>query len=514
MKKSAQCPDIHLRTRFNHFRASSGIQAHRTHLVVSAIWYARPTLRLLVRCLFTGVWGCALLAYLPIRAGTDPWRNWGDPSSIDALWDHFWASRIRAAYADQMGQFKIDTLVEFLEQVGGPGCILAALGLTGLTLSVRYPVSRVLLSILVADMLYSVFINPMGVRDAQNGIVTVGVLLAGSAITFNSILCKLNNHWILSAGVGICLALSTPQAYSDDRGLPALLDAAAAAAPIDAILMVSSDNLAAGLAYRQVVEGARPDLAVIVRQHVAYKSSVGPVKRRRPFALPRWQPGHQLAEISHLQGRWPILWEWSAGLDSAVRPRSLQPQFPLFSRGVGTKAQMFDGPLKRLDAMVGRQNFIAVRSLASLRTDWAQFLLTQNKVEQATEQLLKTTQLEPENPKRWNNLGAAFSRLGNLDHAISATEHALILQPTDPITRTNLARYRLAKGEIKAAEELLIAVVSDRPTASAWALLGTIAGNRGDLDMARRYFIKALILDPTQSDAKAGLVQLDGAPTP
>ena len=394
-----------------------------------------------MRCLFTGVLGCALLAYLPIRAGTDPWRNWGDPSSIDALWDHFWASRIRAAYADQMGQFKIDTLVEFLEQVGGPGCILAALGLTGLTLSVRYPVSRVLLSILVADMLYSVFINPMGVRDAQNGIVTVGVLLAGSAITFNSILCKLNNHWILSAGVGICHTLSTPQAYSDDRGLPALLDAAAAAAPIDAILMVSSDNLAGQPPTSRRRCSTRPCVIEATRRH---QSSVGPAKRRRPRSatLAAWTSLVKSA-ICRAGGQYC----GNASVDSAVRPRSLQPQFPLFSRGVGTKAQMFDGPLKRLDAMVGRQNFIAVRSLASLRTDWAQFLLTQKKVEQATEQLLKTTQLEPENPKRWNNLGAAFSRLGNLDHAISATEHALILQPTDPITRTNLARYRLARNK-------------------------------------------------------------------
>ncbi|MEE2788618.1 MAG: DUF2723 domain-containing protein [Myxococcota bacterium] len=474
-------------------------------MLASALVYARPRIKSLVAPFIAGVWGCGVIAYLPIRASTAPWRNWGDPSTLNAVWDHFWAARIRAAYSGQMGQFDLEVLSTFGGQVSGPFGVFIVVGGLGLILVSRTPIGRTLLAILVADVFYSVFINPMGVRDAQNGIMTVVVLIAGVAVSFHQLLKSRFNHWLLGVGLGIYLTCTVIENHAKDNGLPTLLDDLQATAPIDALVMVSSDHLAAGLAYRQVVEIARPDMAVIVRQHASYESSVGPVKRRLPFALPRWQPGQSLGEFAHLHGRWPLLWEWSAGLDSTVRPKDLRPQFPLFSRGVGTMEVPFDPALNRLDLDVQGNNFIAIRTLASLRTDWAQYLITQNQLSAATLQFGRAAELEPTNPKRWNNLGVSFSMLGQLDRAISATRRALEISPDDGIAQTNLARYILAQGDMMTAQTLLEEVVRNQPTASAWALLGTIAGNRGEQNRARECFEHALRLDPGQPEAKLGL---------
>ena len=116
----------------------------------------------------------------------------------------------------------------------------------------------------------------------------------------------------------------------NDRGLTRLLTPIDRLSPVEGMALVASDHFAAGLAYMQVVEGSRPDLAVVVRQHVMYASSVGPVRRRLPHTLERWQPGSRLQDLAHLKDGWPILWEWNLGLDQQVRPRDLTPFFPCF----------------------------------------------------------------------------------------------------------------------------------------------------------------------------------------
>ena len=103
-------------------------------------------------------------------------RNWGDPSSLTTLWDHFWGARIRVAYGDQIGNLDFDTLTLFLEQLVLNAPLLAGLGLAGLLVTVRKKHGSFIVAVLVIDLFYSILINPMGVRDQQNGILTVACL--------------------------------------------------------------------------------------------------------------------------------------------------------------------------------------------------------------------------------------------------------------------------------------------------------------------------------------------------
>ena len=84
----------------------------------------------------SGMVGGAITLYLPIRAQTGPWRNWGDPSTFDAWLSHFWADRIRRAYSDQMGH-RCSVSDQFLDHMVFMQWPLAVLGLIGLLLALR-----------------------------------------------------------------------------------------------------------------------------------------------------------------------------------------------------------------------------------------------------------------------------------------------------------------------------------------------------------------------------------------
>lgn len=443
--------------------------------------------------------GGLVVLYLPLRAAADPWRNWGDPSTLPALWDHLSGARIRAAYAAQFGHFDPAALARWAEQLvlGAPA--LVALGLAGFVRLARRPLGLVVPALWLCDAVYAFALNPMGLADLQNGVPGAALLAIGAAAAVDALAPRRAGiAAAVAAAVALWWAAPRFELYTAERGLGAVVDRIGDALPPDAIAAVASDNLAAGFAFAQVVEGARPDLAVVVRQHVGYASSAGPVARRRPAAMAGWRPGVGLGALVHLRGAWPLGWEGASGLDAAAMPAGLGPRFPLLVRGVGDEPIPPSPP-----AGIGRQG----------RRAWAGWLSDRGRFELARRRagvpfFEAARQIEPENPARWNNLGTALAAAGDHAAAQAAVAVAVALDPGDRLARQNLARYTLHAGDAAGARALLDALVDEGPTADALGLRGVVRGNAGDLDGAAADFEAALRLDPGQPEARAGIEQV------
>ena len=475
--------------------------------------------RRLVIGLTAAVVGGLCLAYLPLRSSTELWRDWGDPSSLGALWDHLMGSRIRAAYGDQMGQISVAHAAVFGGQLIAlaPGLLL--LGLLGMVRSVRTPAVRWLVVVWALDTVYAILINPMGLRDLQNGVPGLVALGVGAALALDSARVRLTAP-LLAA---VCVFGALPGVFDSqlrgDRGLMVLMEAADSGAPPEALAFVASDNYAAGYAFRQVVEGARPDVAVIVRQHAGYDSSVGPVARRLPHATAGWQPRTGLQSFRHLRAAredasidaarpWPIVWEWATGLDAALAPPNLRPAVPWFRRAPGDGPSAVLGWINRARiGPQGRHHFGAVID------DLTRWWLARDP-DRAVAAGRSATLVNPTNARRWINLGQAQLRRGDRDDAIVSTLEALKVEPTSRMAQLNLARMVLTVQPAQALA-LLDGIIADADApaelADAYGLRGVLRAQAGDMAAARLDWQRALRLDADQAEARIGMARL-GAP--
>ncbi len=480
-------------------------------LFLTVAWQTRG--RFVASLVGVATFGGAVILYLPIRAAAEPLRNWGDPGSLGALWEHFTGARIRRAYADQFGQIDAEAAGQFFDQWVSFTPLLLLMGLVATMMLYRRRGGWVFGALFLLDWVYSVALNPMGVRDLQNGLMGVVVLGVASGSVLDALTESSRRRGIILACALLVGVLFARFEQRHDRGLPLLLDKIADEQPPEALVLVASDNLAAGLAFRQVAEGERPDLAVLVRQHIAYPSSVEPVRRRVPHALAGWSPGAGLGDLKALAGDWPVGWEWAEGLDGGARPAALRPAFPLFARpragaiGYGHALETAIARLGEsgLDAPQGK------RAYGNLADNYGRYLLGRRQPKLALQAFRFATRIQPENPGRWNNLGSAFARMGQYDGAVSATKVALELAPDNRLAGLNLSRYLIAQGKYEDAAKTLAAL--KELGAEGHGLRGVIRGNQKDLEGARKDFEAALTIDPENAEAKAGMARLRSDPS-
>jgi hypothetical protein len=457
--------------------------------------------------------GGLCLAYLPLRSSTELWRDWGDPSSMGALWDHLMGSRIRAAYGDQMGQLTDANAAVFGGQLIAlaPGLLL--LGLLGMVRGVRVPAARWLVVIWVLDTLYSIFINPMGLRDFQNGVPGLVALGIGAALALDNARGRFTTPLLAVACMFGALPGILDSQLRTDRGLMVLMEAADSGAAPEALAFVASDNYAAGYAFRQVVEGARPDMAVIVRQHARYASSVGPVVRRLPAAMAGWRAQTGLQSLEHLSaprqraptdsaGPWPVVWEWATGLDATLAPADLRPAVPWFRRVPGDGPSAVLGWLNR--ARVGPQGRNHYGAIIDDLTRW----YIARDVDKAVGAGRSATLVNPANAARWINLGQALLRRGDIEKAIISTLEALKVEPGSRLAQLNLARMILAREPVRTMALLDSIIADDEDVADAYGMRGVLHAQTGNMAAARIDWQRALSLDPTQAEAVVGMAKL------
>jgi hypothetical protein len=505
--------------------------------VVAALAHRRAA-RPLGLTIGAAVVGALVILQLPLRALDRPMRNWGDPSTPEALWSLLTGARIREAYAEVFLRFDPRAAHTFADQVLGP---YGALGLGALGLGVallRGGGHRTLgaLALLVGglDVFYATMLNPMGVRDTQNGVPVVFVLALGLGLLGTL-------RWAGPAlAVGLAPAALTTwlalSANTTDRVFGTLTDRTLDVVPVRGVAFVASDDLASGAAFAQVVEGARPDVAVLVRQHVWDASSVGPVRARLPDVAPGWASGDGLAPLLRaVASGSPWLWEWARGLDREALTAAdvdLRPAVPLFRGEAEVRAAASEAPLETLRAtaesitrmgvegdgltlrrwLAGQGNDLGLARLQSLGAEPDARAL-------AVEALgLGCRAAPPGMASPCTNLAVA---VGGGEAALQALDAAVALAPDDASVRMHRAGLRLRANQPLDALEDVARALEDGglrapdERARALALRGLANAQLERAAEARADLEAAIALDPTNADARHGLTLLGaraGAP--
>ncbi len=427
---------------------------------------------------------CGVLAALPVaylivaaRAGRP--IDWGDPSDASRWFAHVTARRIREAYAARM--FVAWRVPENLAHIGriareDLGWVPLALGAIALPVALAHRALRWVVVVGAVDVLYAALVNPMGLGDRQTLFVAEACLcvLAGTAIAwgatrlaagsfarFAPVAPALGGALILAALLRADGAYAArADGWSETEVL--LGGGALGAVPPRSIVLCESDDLCGGALFAQYVEGERPDVAVLPRQHLADGPTWRRFRARAPLRIAepawsglererlrvarlrwlvangreqvRWQQGEiddeRLARVRLGSSETPVL----ATLDAPVGATDRDALAWLARRDVRG-----DGG-RRLGASVlvsvGRR--VAVGGLALGVPFWRAAIV-----------------LDPDHAVAYTNLGVAMARAGDLLEAIRLTERATAIDPERRTAWRNLAEYRTVIGDHVAATEAM-----------------------------------------------------------
>ncbi len=440
---------------------------------IAACWCARPqgvgppaTARGPIRLVAGAVCVAALvgllvIAYLPIRAAAEPWRNWGDPSSFGALLDHLTGARIRAAYASDMGAWSrlaltVPMALRQLYDQCGALVVFAPLAVFALPRRV----GAVLALTLAADLAYTALLNPMGMRDLQTGTLAATALCALALAGAGSLFLPFGRPGIFIGVVGGLAAITTPaEAVVSDTRAAELAVLALDELPIGAVALVGSDDLAASTTFVQGVEGARPDVVTLVKQHLQDPTARAAAVRADGLGrLAPWPPLSALlsgtvgVELSDgaIDGR---LVGWAPSLP-LLRPGATEPLFASFEHALRRLGVHDDEGRRVVARWLALAGTFAGRSGPSPDADraieaaWALAhqarvgvnegarLTAAGQIDDARVVLTEAVRLDPLSVKAWFNRGVVDAFCGDTRAAREAFASAL---------RLGLGRSRAAR---------------------------------------------------------------------
>ncbi len=458
-----------------------GLGAHASFVLTAvALWPLALTVshawRRLPRLLPWGLLGAAVVLYLPAAAASDPWLDWGDPSSPGRLWSHLTGASIRASFAAEMGaggvaaQHAASRWADLAG--GGAAAILLLLG----ALSAAWVRPRRLwlagALVVVSDAAFSVFVNPMGQADLQTGVpgawglallAAVGLgQLAGSEGAVARGLLSARAARLVTAAVGVvALALAAGRHLADrppDEGADVFGRMALEEPSPGSTVFATSDHLASQSFYLLGVEAMRPDLMVLVRQHLADTRAT--VARFRHAGRPV-PPGYEARPAEDQRGRFAALvaadlprravWmdlgdgRFDPGIAPTLVPGTLLYRATGRAQRAPSAAPPPGGPWLRRLARTRTPRFRTLRVASDLDRQRGVWHLLRGEVAQAAQVLEEAVTIDPANPPALLNLAAARRRQGRLDEAIALLQRALTLDPDYAKARRNLAAYRAAR---------------------------------------------------------------------
>lgn len=460
----------------------------------------------------------AVILAVPLASVRAPVADWGDPDSLQRMWDHLMASSIRNAYADQiwpstwaMWQLNIEAVLTGLSEDLGPlGPTLGLCAVVGLAWRPEpgagdTRVAAGLAGLVGVELFYAVAINPMGVAQRQTGLVTALLLAAAVAeLVRRHVQPRGRAVWAVVPVLFVVLTLPAALTTSEDLGNTRSWGPAAwtrgtlEQLPPGGLVLTQSDDLAAGLLFAQVVEGARPDVVAIPAQHL-YK----PV----PDALLPGSPGHDVwsaaqsasneaerivAAVGAHRGAVAleaptitifagVPW-WS---DRGVLPVRVAGRSPALQSTL-PEALSTDGMLERWD-----DRLPAPEDRVRLAWAMANDARARVRVYQDARGALKILQLTTSSvsehvPGPWVALGALQDRFGDRLGAIESTRRALALTPGRAAALENLALYlsrdRETLGEAEALARRAVALRPER--AKGWIRLGAVLDAMEDPEAA------------------------------
>jgi Flp pilus assembly protein TadD len=480
--------------------------------------------------------GAAVVSYLPLRASRAPIADWADPRTLGQMIGHLSASRIRAAFADQMFTRDLAVLghharmfaAQIESQLAIPA-LVAAVGGLGWLLTRKSNAAARVLGVLIAvmlagDALYSVWINPMGLEDLQDGAPTALALALGAGVGVYALARRAPRGAPYLAGA-LAVLICIPAALAEidgKRGLDgeagAWTRAALAQAGPRALVLTSSDDLSAGALYAQGVTGARPDVTALVRQQlwdgklvaqrIAHAGS-------EVHALDPWR-SRSIAERERdeaamlralVRGELPRreIW-WEPGSDSPPVARdTVEPAVPLFHLSAAAvapaDARMLAEQVEALlwparDPQARRMRAVALVALGRAYFERDDLPRAGALYEAALGQ-------RPGDLSAATNLAVVRARRGDLKGADALCVDVLARDATRNVARLNSGRYRVALGDLDGAEAQFT-VARARAPGDAAPLVGLsrVALLRGRRDQALRLVREARVLEPQDSEAR------------
>jgi tetratricopeptide (TPR) repeat protein len=394
------------------------------------------------------------VAYLPLRASRSPAANWLDPQTLGGVVRHLSAHQIRQSFAGQIFTRDFGLLREhageFVAQLEGQlGVIILLVAFGGLSwLVARERTMGIVLGvILLGDLVYSSWINPMGIDDLQCGTpaaVALAICAGAGLLAAARRLPERGQPFLAGALAVISLV---PAVWSDHEAKFSLgfeattwSRAALAEAPPRATVYATTDDLLAGMFYEQVVAGLRPDVKVIARQQSHTKME--------PPAM--WEAGGDLPPIGVLDPGLPLE-RWS------MTPAPL-PEAKL----IGEHAALLLDP--------AREPF-ARRLFAGALTGLGRSYALRGEEEQGKLMFETALRVRPHDAVALTNLAVLRAKDGDFQGALQLCDEVLARDPSRVVTRLNAARYRMALSDFDGAEREFREVLRRSPN-DAGALAG------------------------------------------
>jgi tetratricopeptide (TPR) repeat protein len=300
---------------------------------------------------------------------------------------------------------------------------------------------------------------------------------------------------------------------SRDHSAADLVDAALSELPTGALVMTRSDDLSAGIVYARLVEGARPDILHVVRQHVWQRAAL--VRGLGALASDTMLAGDREKRIARQtetlraivaaarrDGR-AVAWESGDDDDSAdgaIVPVGILSE----ALAAGMPPALSANAHPPLRVLVGASTQLGRESrrfVASLWDRLGRAFLGSNAgdaMSRAEHALRNALQIAPEHAPSWNNLGVLLSRTGRLGAAITAAREATRLAPLQSGHAVNLGLYLLRANDDAAAREAYTRARRLAPRDPRVLVgLGILDARAGDYAAARSKLRHALDLGAT-----------------
>jgi tetratricopeptide (TPR) repeat protein len=279
-----------------------------------------------------------------------------------------------------------------------------------------------------------------------------------------------------------------------------------AQAPPRALVLVSSDDLAAGSGYEQIVAGARPDVTVLVRQQLWDATEVAARARRGGGEVHAQGRLRRLVD-DELPAR-AILWE--PGLDTP--PSALEPDVPLYRlRAVAPPLPSPRPLVARIDALLAPGRDPTVQKLWSAQlSDLGRVYLGRNDLPRAAALFEAARAVRPHDAVAAIDLAVARARQGDVAGALALVDDVLAREPERLVARMNAGRYRLRLGDLDGAARDFAAVHARAPGDPAPLVgLARVAAARNDRAEAHRWLREAQQRGGDDAELRAVARELD-----
>ena len=496
-------------------------------------------LRMLLRIAFFGILGASVYLYLPIRAATEPAFNWGHPDT----WERFLSHVMDRKDADFHFTGGAQPWWPFIKVFAGNlnaevtvvGWLLALSGLViTFVRSARWGVFTVLFCL--GNLLF--FLTIWTIPDAYLPTFWFVALWAGIATArIFDLRPPLRRLAVPATALAITMAIALLVRDGAVRATSRIHDGprsavAANLLPLDenAIVFVTANWFA--MRYLQDVEGARPDVSILLVSDLTSPTYFTPVT---PVRFPKidvpeggddqeqWEAFFQELLRRNL-GRHPVYWEPLRILNPGVYPY-LRPWLYLWRFNpegvVALSREEADAYFKRIRTFLGREfevpglldDIDAARYHAYLLSVSGDVLKLQGRPQDAVVVAELADSLSSNDTSVSNELGRLYSGLSRWEDAERMFRRAASKNMSDPVALLNVAILQISLGRLEEAAATIAEAKKMSPGApEPYEQLFALEKKRGRIEAARTALQNAIARardDSHRAELRAALDRID-----